>query len=173
MEGSAGTQRWADSMNFPFFMFFPKGPTALKTDSKLACSFPGSNESISPTRTCMIPALRSILNGTLFTAATIACSISLVRVPFLIVGISPRGPRNRATLVRTGIICGVAMHRLNLILPVIISEISSAPPAICAPAFNALSTTSGGAMTRTRASVLIEAGRLIIPRIPLALSNIR
>ncbi len=169
IEDSAETHKCALSINFPFFIDFPYCSRTPNTDSTFFTSFSSSKFASSPTRRWVIPARLSILKGILLTADWIAWGISLVSVPFLTVGIKPSGPKYLAIFVNTGIICGVAMHRLNLSLPLIMSCTSSAPPAICAPDFNAISIMSGGAKTRTWASVFMLFGRLIIPRIPFEL----
>lgn len=170
-----------------FLCVFSKGTNIFKDRIdvllELALAKPGDQTNFQVHQTGLFVNLeRNIIDGSfncmsnIFGQRSYSNNIENRSVPFLIpffkVGISPKGPRYLAILVNIGIISGVAMHRLKLSFPEIISETSSEPPTIDAPACLASSTISGGANTRTLASEFIATGKVMIPLIPFELKHI-
>ena len=88
------------------------------------------------------PYLSALNSISPFIAFDTALSTSSVTVPIFGFGINPLGPKMRATRPTSGIMSGVAMHRLKRIVPSCISFNRSSAPTISAPAAFALSAAS-------------------------------
>jgi hypothetical protein len=169
-----------------FLCVFPKGTNIFKNSIDILLEFtmtkPGDQADFQVHQTGLLVDLeRDIIDGGFNCMSNIFGQRSYLKhgdnkiipffIPFFKVGINPKGPRYLAILVNIGIISGVAMHRLKLSFPAIISETSSEPPTMDAPACLASSTISGGANTRTLASEFIATGKVMMPLIPFELKH--
>src|SRR5215469_2830479 len=89
---------------------------------------------------------------------------SVVTVPVLGFGISPRGPRTRPSRPTLPIMSGVATTASKSRNPPWIRSIRSSAPTKSAPAASASAARSPVANTSTRAVLPVPCGRLTVPR---------
>ena len=138
--------------------------TLLMTVVALSISFWGANESL-PTGTCT-SAVLSVRNSTLpALISRIAAATSLVTVPVLGFGISPRGPSTLPRRPTDFIMSGVAIRASKSVQPSFwIRSTMSSPPTISAPAASASRIRSPEAMTATFLVLPRPCGKTTVPR---------
>src|SRR5665647_2741050 len=106
------------------------------------------------TRNSILPPLISVT----------ALATSIVTVPVLGFGMSPRGPRILPSRPTLPIRSGVATAASKSVYPPATFSTSSSPPTSSAPASRACSARSPVAKTRTRAVLPVPCGRFTVPR---------
>src|SRR5665647_2841994 len=105
------------------------------------------------TRNSILPPLISVT----------ALATSIVTVPVLGFGMSPRGPRILPSRPTLPIRSGVATAASKSVYPPATFSTSSSPPPSSAPASRACSARSPVAKTRTRAVLPVPCGRFTVP----------
>ena len=137
--------------------------TASAKALMFSTSFSAGNDAL-PTPAWIIPAF-SARNSTEPPLAPLTAAVtSMVTVPTLGLGMSPRGPSTFPSRPTSGIRSGVAMQRSKSMFPAVTFSTRSSAPTTSAPAALASSALAPRAKTATRTLRPDPFGKLTTPR---------
>mmetsp|Transcript_17061 Transcript_17061/g.29185 ORF Transcript_17061/g.29185 Transcript_17061/m.29185 type:complete len:206 (-) Transcript_17061:271-888(-) len=151
------------------FQYTPLAPGGLleSMDSWMAFKLVSKSSSLKsalPNNTCRLPALSRRYSTLPPLKSFTVPATSVVTVPALGLGMSPRGPRTRPSLATLGIMSGVAMSLSNSMKPPAILSTRSSEPHTSAPAACASLRLSPWVSTATRSSLPVPLGRDTVAR---------